>query len=307
MGTEKLNRTASYWDKNVKLHESSSDIIHWLDSPIVTEHALKILKVEDKLMSVVQWLLWIKEKYIHSSVLDYGLSICCGDGTLERHALNLEICSKFDAFDISSKSIQAAKEQSIEQGMVDRINYFVDDLNNINLDRDKYDIIFSGMGLHHIKNIEYVLKELKKSTKKNGLLVLNEYVGPSQFQWTDQQLAVIKDILKLLPDRLKYDTRNQVFRERIAKPSIEHMNAVDPSEAIRSSDIIPLVYKIWKVVEQIDYGGTILHMLLDGIISNFDPDKEEDATILKLIKYIEDMMIKEKILKSDFALIVATK
>jgi hypothetical protein len=46
---------------------------------------------------------------------------------------------------------------------------------------------------------------------------------------------------------------------------------------------------------------------LDGIISNFDPDKEEDATILKLIKYIEDMMIKEKILKSDFALIVATK
>jgi ubiquinone/menaquinone biosynthesis C-methylase UbiE len=85
-------------------------------------------------MSVVQWFLWIKEKYIHSSVSDYGLSICCGVGTLERHALNLEICSKFDALDISSKSIQAAKEQSIEQGMVDRIDYFVDDLNNINSD-----------------------------------------------------------------------------------------------------------------------------------------------------------------------------
>jgi hypothetical protein len=59
---------------------------------------------------------------------------------------------------------------------------------------------------------------------------------------------------------------------------------------------------MFNVEERIDFGGTILHMLLDAIIANFNPAKEEDIAILILLGYIEDILIKEKVISSDFTL-----
>ena len=112
-------------------------------------------------------------------------------------------------------------------------------------------------------------------------------------------------MLEILPERLKVDVRSGHLVGPIKRPSIESMNEVDPSEAIRSSDIVPLVYKMFNVEEHIDYGGTILHILLAGIIANFNPAKEEDIAILKLLGHIEDVLIAEKVLSNDFTLIVA--
>jgi 2-polyprenyl-3-methyl-5-hydroxy-6-metoxy-1,4-benzoquinol methylase len=307
MGSKNINKASSYWDENVKLHEKPKVVVSWLDLPLMQDHCLKKLKVGVKVMSVTQWVLWVKEKYLPSTTLDYGLSLGCGDGTLERHAISFNICSRFDAYDISSKSIEVAKKHSEEGGFSDRINYQVADLNNIILPSNKYDIIFAGMSIHHIYNLEHIFVALEKSLKPNGLFVMIEFVGPSQFQWTNKQLHIINNILEILPKRLKIDVRSKTVKEQCLRPSVEYMNEHDPSEAIRSSDIIPLVYKMWNVEERIDFGGTISHMLLDGIVANFDPAKEEDIAILRLMQYMEDTLIKEKVLPSDFTLIVAKK
>ena len=135
--------------------------------------------------------------------------------------------------------------------------------------------------------------------------VFNEFVGPSQFQWSEKQLKIMNELLEILPNRYKVDVTSGRLKERIYRPSIEYMNETDPSEAIRSSEIVPLVIKYFDIEERVDYGGTILHLLLHTIVSNFDPSKEEDVAILRLLRYIEDILIKEKILPSDFTLIVA--
>lgn len=307
MNSHNAQRASSFWDENVKLHEKLDVAVSWLDAPIIVDHCLKKLPAGEKVISVVQWLLWVKEHLTPSKTLDYGLSLGCGDGTIERQALILNICSRFDAYDISPKSIELAKSQSEEKGLTSRINYQVADMNNIQLEENKYDIIFSGMAMHHLYNLEHIFAELKKSLKPNGRFVVVEFVGPTQFQWTDQQLNIINEILEILPQRLKVDARSGIVKERCFRPTIESMNQVDPSEAIRSSDIIPLVYKMWDVEERIDFGGTILHMLLDGIIANFDPAREEDITILKLLEYMETRLIKEGVLPSDFTIIVAKR
>lgn len=81
----------------------------------------------------------------------------------------------------------------------------------------------------------------------------------------------------------------------------------DPSEAIRSSDIVPLIHRYFKVIEERDMGGTILQMLLANIVDNFDISKEEDLTLLKLLCYFENFVIEEKVLASDFKLLIARK
>jgi 2-polyprenyl-3-methyl-5-hydroxy-6-metoxy-1,4-benzoquinol methylase len=306
IGTGKNHQISNYWDKNVKIHDKISVPISWLDSSIVRSQCIKKLSINDQEYPINEWLIWVKEKFVPTP-LSYGLSIGCGDGSLERHAIKLNICSKFDAYDISKKSISIATEQSKKEGIDQSINYYVIDVNKIVLENEKFDFIFFGSSLHHIKNLECVLEECKKSLKPDGILVLNEYIGPSQFQWTDQQLTIINELLEIIPPRLKIDSITGMMRTNVSRPSIEYMNKNDPSEAIRSAEIISLVSKNFSVIERFNFGGTILHMLLHSIVNNFNPSDENDLGILKLLGYIEQKFIDNDILPSDFALIVAKK
>jgi hypothetical protein len=81
----------------------------------------------------------------------------------------------------------------------------------------------------------------------------------------------------------------------------------NPSEAVRSAEIVPLIRQRFEIVQQTDFGGTILHMLLSDIVGNFDPESEADVTIVRLLCYLEKTLIAEGVLPSDFTLIVARK
>ena len=309
MGDDKesksISKVESFWDKNIKIH-SNSPKVSWLDSPVILYDCLNLLPVDDRKMSITQWILWFKEKYV-SNVLECGLSLGTGDGTLDRHAIQMSICRKMDSYDISPVSVETANKINKEQGLNDKITCRIGDLNKIVLEKDKYDVIFSSMALHHISNLSHLFPQIMTSLKDGGFLVLNEYVGPSQFQWNEKQIKIINDLLKILPKSHKFDSRTGILKESFAGPSIEYMNENDPSEAIRSDEIIGYISKHFDSVEKIEYGGNILHMLLDGIIANFDEEKEYDVTILKLLSYIDSLVISEKIMPSDFAVIVARK
>jgi hypothetical protein len=44
------------------------------------------------------------------------------------------------------------------------------------------------------------------------------------------------------------------------------MIAVDPSEAVNSQDIVPLIERFSTIIRRIDYGGTIINPLLEDVI-----------------------------------------
>jgi len=303
----KEHNKENYWDKHTKIHsEKFKNQISWLDSPtVIFEHLLK-LKSKEKKFSVVDYVSWVKEKYVKDR-LDLGLSVGCGDGTLERHAIKIGICSRFESYDLSSKSVEIAQKINKEQGLDKEITCFVRDMNTIRLPKNRFDIIFCGMSLHHIKQLKHVYAEFYKSLKPKGLLVFNEYVGPNQFQWTKKQTEIINELLSILPEKYKKDVRSNAIRYSFEGPSIGYMNEHDPSEAVCSEGIIPLLQERFDIIEKVDYGGNVLHMLLDGIIANFDPEKEEDKAILKLLCYIDWLLIEENAMQSDFCVVVAKR
>jgi SAM-dependent methyltransferase len=162
------------------------------------------------------------------------------------------------------------------------------------------------MSAHHFTELEHIFSQVKRALKPAGLFFLYEFVGPSQFQWTDQQLAIINDLLQILPAKYRqYIPFSGQLKEQSRRMSVAEMNTYDPSEAIRSAEIIPLLPQYFNIVERIDYGGTILHMLVQDIVGNFDTEKEEDLAILKLLCYLEETLIRSEVLPSDFTFIVA--
>ncbi len=173
---------------------------------------------------------------------------------------------------------------------------------------EHYDISFASSALHHIAKLEHVLDEVHKALKPGCFFIANEFVGPSRFQWTDKQLQVINELLALLPPRYRADLRRPGhIKSRLERPTVVQMLLSDPSEAVRSAEIIPLIRQRFEIVQQTDFGGTILHMLLSDIVGNFAPESEADVTIVRLLCYLEKTLIAEGVLPSDFTLIVARK
>lgn len=86
-------------------------------------------------------------------------------------------------------------------------------------------------------------------------------------------------------------------------PTLHSVIAVDPSEAVRSAEIVPVLSHYFDIVEHKPLGGTILQFLLADIAGNFAG--EDGAQLLEMLFDIEDTLLACGDLSSDFAYIVA--
>jgi SAM-dependent methyltransferase len=204
-------------------------------------------------------------------------------------------------FDISEGAIAQANS-AFEKAAIPRDSYAfeVADADNLELE-DWFDLIFSTGALHHVTNLEGLLSKLSSMLGTNGYFVVLEYVGPNRFQWTDTQLSVINGILRQLDPRyLKKNTRIDLGR-----PSIADFMVIDPSEAVRSEDVLRLLPEYFTIEYLRNFNGTVMHPLyplLDARLTNTDaPDFD---SIVRMILSMEDVLIREKVLSSDFVFVI---
>lgn len=85
------------------------------------------------------------------------------------------------------------------------------------------------------------------------------------------------------------------------------MLLMDPSEAVESSKIMPLLRKVFDIVEVKEYGGTILNLLFSDIAHHFISNDEDAKRILRLCLDIEDLLLELKEVPSDFAFVACKK
>ena len=131
--------------------------------------------------------------------------------------------------------------------------------------------------------------------------MFNEFVGPSRFQWSDLQLELMNRLLEVLPER----HRRAAPFERVVRPELEEMKVRDPSESVRSAEILPLLEDHFEIVEHKPYGGTLLHILLSHLMPAFDLEDERELSILRLMFLYERTLIRHGVLPSDFVCVVA--
>jgi len=251
------------------------------------------------------WLDWFKSEYAPVPFKN-GLSIGCGTGQVEREMVIKKIGLAFEGIDINPESIQTARTEAHKNGMSDVLSYRVENVDQLKLPANKYDIIFCSHSLHHVSKLERVLKQIRHSLKSGGVFFINEYVGPSQFIFTDAQLSAMNEYLAELPPSYVNSLKEPGVQKReVIRPTREFMNSVDPSEAVRSDEIVPLMNKYFKIEQQKNYGGTLLQFGVSDIVGNFDPDKIEDQIWLDRLYEKEQSLMRAGKIGSDFTVIVA--
>jgi SAM-dependent methyltransferase len=85
----------------------------------------------------------------------------------------------------------------------------------------------------------------------------------------------------------------------------EQWNAVDPSEAVRSDEIIPILKRYFKTVDVRYTGGSIMQFALYDIASNFYGDRQETRDLLDMLFKIEAVLVKHDDVPQNYAVIVA--
>lgn len=195
---------------------------------------------------------WFSRRY--SPRFAHALSIGCGTGALERDLLRRGICDRFDAFDGSAVSLDVARTEAAKLGYSERIHYSIGDFNAPKLPRRAYDAVFLHQSAHHVAKLEKLFRAVLRSLKRGGVLYLDEYIGPSRSDWNDFLLGPLRSIHKMLPPEVRTS-------DDLPAP----IQPADPSEAIRSAEILPQLRIGFRIDAVRGYGGNILAMLFDEI------------------------------------------
>jgi SAM-dependent methyltransferase len=138
--------------------------------------------------------------------------------------------------------------------------------------------------LHHVAKLEKLLLGVLDALKADGILYLDEYVGPSRTFWDDENVA---------PYAARYVSFAREVRRWDALPP--PIQPDDPTEAIRSGEILDQLAVGFETEEFRGYGGAILSIIGPGL--NID-----DAPPETLAELIES----DRLVRPDFyAVIVA--
>ncbi len=281
----------------------SATRLSWFDSPMLARYINRRISGSPDL----DWLDYIKHKFFKKPVKS-ALNVGCGHGELERLILDRDITGRMDGFDISPGAVEIARKLAEEEGFSPKVRYTVADANFLDqADLDKqYNAVFVSMALHHFVHLERCLDGLKKRLEPGGLFIANEFIGPDRFQWSDAQLNAANRLLKCFPSELTVNLRNpEQTNDRIVRPSLEFMKQHMAFEAVCSERIIPALRERFEIIEQRDYGGTVLHLLFEAIMGNFDEEGSRDhAIMVQMAAACEDLLLESGSLPHDHSLII---
>jgi SAM-dependent methyltransferase len=221
----------------------------------------------------------------------HGLSLGCGGGRAERHLLKIGVCQSFVGIDVAEWAVEEAR--SLAKKEYCNCTYETQDLNYINLPHNAYDLVVAQTSLHHILRIEHVLDQVERTLTPSGVFWVVDYVGESQFQFSDERLGIMNELLALLPEKLRRDR----LRERTLSPFLrpEAGRLASPFESIRSGEIRDLLLKRFEVIEMHEE-TTFLHRVVPvGTRQNYI-ENDDTVTIFNLLKYVDDLLARKGLL-----------
>ena len=234
----------------------------------------------------------------------HALSLCSGDGGFEKLLVEHGVFASVVGIDLADQRVEGANQR--RGALADRLRYSVADANMGDFGVASYDVVFAKAALHHIADLESMMRGMRRALRPGGHLVTIDFFGPTRFQWTDAQLAAVNHFLRheVPADlRRRADGSSVEVVERALPEQIEQM---DPSEAVRSGELHPFIGQHMQLVHDFALGGTLLNLIFDAtIVNNFRVDDERAMQVVDRAYALERDLMRRGDIGSDFRLMIA--
>ncbi|WP_340318188.1 SAM-dependent methyltransferase [Rhizorhabdus argentea] len=233
-----------------------------------------------------------------------GLSVGCGSGGKEMKLIVQGIVETFDLFEIGEGRRAQIEAKAEEFGVGDRVTIHIG--NAFEADpTGAVDLVYWNNALHHMFDARQAVAWSHKALRTGGLFAMDDFVGPTRFQWPAADLETAFRVRAILPEHyLRHPKSPSVSLSRtVDRPSIDHMMQADPTEAADSDSILTAVERIFPNAEIIPTGGVIYHLALSDVLANFDD--EADATLLQSLLLLDESLAQSG--RTQYAVALATK
>jgi SAM-dependent methyltransferase len=235
-------RAGEYWDAN---REKARDPAFWMAHPLCREAINRRVTGSPR-----EWPLdWLRRVHVPKP-FERGVTWGCGTGTFERSLIRTDVVRSIDAFDVSRKSLEDATNAADAEELSGCLHYRVGNFDDPLVPRYRYDVALFHAALHHVSELERLFRRMALGLKPGGALYLDEYVGPSRHEWRPRDLDLAQAVLDMAPRKAK-------IQEKLRPP----VEANDPTEAIRASEIVFFVREYFDVVAWKPYGGQIADLI----------------------------------------------
>lgn len=243
--------------------------------------------------------IYLTENYFQNKSELKLLSVACGVGNREIRLAESGCFKEVLGIDMSVESIKEANRKAEEKELKNLL-FEQADFYTFELKQNYYDVILFYSSLHHFKNIEQIAQRVGIGLKNDGYVILNEYVGKNRLQFSKEQIQEMNRLLKTIPVKYRKRYLTDSLKRKVYAPGLLRMIISDPSEAVESETIGPIIHKTFKIIEEKKIGGDLLMMVLKNVAHHFtNKDDQEGKQILKELFQEEDKYL-EKIENADF-------
>lgn len=291
--------TATRWGDAEFTHQLAR--VQWMASPMVQLH----LNERSTGSAARDWLTAWAPRFFPDGDLRV-LVLGCGEGWLERALARRPEIVQIDAIDVASDAVSRARDAAAREGL-DKITYRVADLNVETLGPESYGVIIAHSVLHHVERLEHAFTEIERALKPGGSFLMNEYVGPHHFQYGDDVHEIINELLRAIPERFRRGTVQPGLYSEKRRATEQEIIAEDPSEAVRSDELLPMMAARFAIIDRIDLGGTVLQHLLYDIVPNFEFDVSLARSVVELLCICDAALVDAVAIPSDYVLVAARK
>lgn len=218
-----------------------------------------------------------------------ALSPGCGTGVWEIDWARLGVFENITGIDISPEQIERASQLAKDAGLDDVLSYRVADARQVLREERPFDVVLVLQALHHFRLVEETMELIARALRPGGLLIFDDYVGPSKYQWTKAQMRAANALLAELPAERRVQNDGRIKR-RVLRPSLLSMRLDDPAEAAESAALMPSLRRHFTIEEEHSY-GSILPLALQDIAHNFLADDPATAQMVEQCSAAEDQAL----------------
>jgi SAM-dependent methyltransferase len=207
---------------------------------------------------------------------------------------------EFVAMDITPAILELARAEAARRGLRN-VRFEAGDFNRLELEPRSFDVVLGLGSIHHVEALERFWSEVRRALRPGGMVMAQEYIGPNRFQWNETQVREGTRVLReLVADEHKVHHRD------VRPVDLALLVGDDPSEAVRSRDILPTLRAAgFSVPGYAGAGCALLQPVLMHQIQTFDPrDWEHNHRLMTLFRE-EDRLMRAGVLGDDFAMFVA--
>lgn len=232
-----------------------------------------------------------------------AVSVGCGTGRKEAGLVLSGLVDTFHLFDISGERIHQGRAFAEAKGISDSMLYFQSDPFVSCRDHD-YDLVYWNNALHHMPDVRLALNWSRGRLVSGGILGMDDFIGPSRFQWSDLSLDYANRFRQsLLPRHFVHPTQpDRLLSRRVRRPDPELLMATDPSEAADSGNIISALYETFPNASVTLTGGAIYNLGLKDVLANIDEIQE--AGLLGAALLLDEALIQQN--ESHYAVAIAS-